>query len=1008
MISAGMGSKNAEAIKNELKANICGQGWVDAQQSQEGKDFVQNMGVVDTTCEQNFETAWNTNTKGMNEAQAEFFASNVAYYVGSQLDNTCQNNAAFAYMPTSDPAAAATSLFNKSKCFANYVNPAALPFNGYIAGLETDHSLDEFELVLNYHGEKYTFVEMLPHIRLSAMGMHVGTPEGIDMPQSLKDFIDELEKAGLPKHAQLAHDLFYQGIGLTKPTGEMALAAQPIADQVQEDVKKKAGTDLLDYVGADEGDKAGVAQANAAKSFPDLEYVFVTKTGPKPDYKIDIKEAPKAIKDYFKDFPLPIRREALRLYGEALEKAGKGADEEEVAKLLVKKIKEKDKGDKAKLADELMRLKVDQVPMKGKMPTNIIFKEISSPNAPYDLLERVGWEGSHAKVYAINRIWRDVVEKVGEDKMNLKLMGQIVDDLAPQLKGKSIKDLAAQKVVSVNTKTGKVTLLEYPKEIQDTLFHTANAVNNNLPPNMAQHGAAVYHKVVEIYEAAKKAKPSMKDEVVAAKVEDVADKKLNPFLNNDPYHPDPVGKFLLSEFSHFDEDGNIVLKDKYPSKGNADGSWTAKTDSGWDVVFNAGVIANGGLVLGVDGKDKDPAAKEGSEILTGFVLGAMKLGFGKEDVGNFTINAGLMGFASPPLMTPGIPEQEQNVSTSLGDGSGQIFRLNHLYLMYDRSWDNEKTDVDLAFKGGLIGVRPGDGSELGVTFMSTPFSAFQPFTQKSSQAAGGAGELGLAWGEIDTHYNDESHNAKLTMGVVLGSALTAFYADEKGGSIDAAGFRWGGFLQGDFDASSAFESTDLKFRLLGVGYQHSSGEYDGVKDALSGYSLLFGGSMMVQPHEHFQAGLGGSYGFKKDELDGKIQRFVIGGYLAAPVEIEGKDVTVIPNVGLAVNKIWTDERKTGEGTTDGTPDEPCPSGYVCEGGGGATIGDDSQGGLGTGDMPFIMAGNTFVELNPNVEVKFGKTGLFLGGGLDILIIKNVQTGEMDTVLVPSINFGGEW
>ena len=251
MRSAGTGKEVANGVRDEMRSNLCGQGWVDAAKNDETKQFVKDMGVVDDTCQQTFDEAWEKNTKGLNDTQLEFFAANAAYYVSAQLNDSCQD----LYVTGADGSASnpfailmtGEAIFARSMCLSNYVNSAQLPFSGDVAGIGAT-TLPEGPTDLNFHGDKYDFGQLLAHIKLSTVGMHQGGSEGIDMPQSLKDFIDELEKAGLPEHAKLAHDLFYQGVGLTKPTGEMALAAQPIATKVQDYVRTKAGKPLTDYV----------------------------------------------------------------------------------------------------------------------------------------------------------------------------------------------------------------------------------------------------------------------------------------------------------------------------------------------------------------------------------------------------------------------------------------------------------------------------------------------------------------------------------------------------------------------------------------------------------------------------------------------------------------------------------------------------------------------------------------------------------------------------------------
>lgn len=983
MISAGTGKEVANAIRQELRDNLCGEGWVNAQGNDATKEFVANMGVVDETCQASFDEAWEKNTNGLNDTQLEFFAANAAYYVSAQLNDLCQLDPTFAYQPTGDQIP--NTIFAKSMCLSNYINPDRLPFSGEVEGIGAT-TLPEGPTDLNYHGERYDFGQLLAHIKLSTVGMHQGTSEGIDMPQSLKDFIENLKKAGLPEHAALAEKLFYQGIGLVKPSGEMALAAQPIADHVQKYVKEKAHEPYKAYMEASEEEMPGVADANKAKKFPELEYTFVASTAPKKDnYKVDIKEAPKAIKDYFKDFPPPIRREALRLYGEALEKAGKGASDDAVAKLLVKKIKEKDKkhgGDKAKLADELMRLKVDQV----KLPNTMIFKEITSPNAPYELLERAGWEGSHAKVYAINRIWRDVVEKVGKDKMDLKLMGKIVDDLAPQLKGKDIKDLAAQKVVSVNKKSGKVTLLQYPKEIQDTLFHTANAVNNNLPPNMAQHGASVYHKVVEIYEAAKKAKPSMNDKVVAAKVEDVADKALNPFLNNDPYHPDPVGKFLLSEFSHFDKDGNIVLKQKYGTvEGKPDGRFEHDINEDLKFIYNVKGEGAIGSVIGVG--DNDPG-------FIGMALVNTMIGFHSEKAGNFKLKFGIEGFAQNEIFAQGEPRGEFNWDyngTMNSPDDVYLLRLGHAVFQWDKEIEGEKVDVTPEIGIGLHSTRPKFGSDYGMNWDKTPIASFQPLVVDSSRSFGLSAALALGFkpGHV------------LKFGGILTNPVAAVQYDSEGGQWTAweSGVKGGGFVESDFELVNN-DKAEWHLKLRAEGQGSSTGQW------VAGGGL----SSHVLIDNHYNVGLGLGGGYKG--ADGPDYRyFGAGGYFSYQTELGDSNVTMEVGLAGAGRRLWTKDLVLAlDPLTSGETGDPDCDIYECPDDHGADVGEDGSGNVsGTGDLPNTVEGGLVtVEGHPFIKFLFGESGLYADVGVSILYVHDIVTKKGDWVGIPMLRVGGTW
>jgi hypothetical protein len=949
MISAG---EQVKWTKDQQRDFICGGHFVKAQEetansataTADEKEMAQaqaqwlEVNAVDSTCEARFEELWDKYSDGLNGSQYSVFEDEAGWFGAYAIYQRCQNQSVYMFDKSLESAPAL------AHCTSNFLNPDQLPFTATFEELEGEPTLDlpEFPTDLSYHHKDVAgYEQVLIHARLAALDLidKAGiTSEGIEMPQSLKDFIEELKNAGLPEHAQLAHDLFYQGVGLTKPSGEMVKAAQPIADDVQDYVRTKAGKPLSDYVMADDADKPGIAATNDAKDFPEIEYIFVSKTGPKPDYKVDIKEAPKAIKDYFKDFPPPVRREALRLYGEALEKAGKDAKDEDVAKLLVDKIKEVEKklgGDKDKLADKLMHLRVDKV----EMPNKMILKEIDFPGAPADLHERVGTEGSNTKKWIINGIWNQARAKLKEqgiETMDLKLMGKIVDDLATQLKGMSIKKMASQKVVAVNKTTGKVALQEIPEEIQDILYYPVDL----LPLHLGQEGAGmVIFQTSYLYQAYD---PTLKDEKIATKVAEAAERYLDPKKNE--WTDDgkkAVSKYLLTEPNGYYNNGDVKLKD--PPSGNGGGFVDGTPEDGMHIVAVT-ASAEGGVVSA-----DDPA-------FAGYAGVDFLYEYYKAKAGGFRLGIGIDGGGMPGVLVNGEPRGEMNVGDSLSGDQALWARFNRLSVGYFYNWDKEGgMDGEFALNGGLLSGRFNDGTGLGLNSLSAPMSHYQFFT------AGGSTMYGI---DPSITLNSDNDIVELAFKVILGTAQSYFLYDKTGGAIDANGGRAGASAK----VSADWGSEQEKFEALGIaaeiGYQQAFAGVDA-------NAFTVGGSFGLLHDNGFDFGVGVGFGLHGDETEKNAYRMVVGGHLGYNHALKkNEDVTFLAGLGINFLRHWQDKRVDVDNNSTGVGDtEDCDDGYDCDS--DADVGDNGGTVSSTDNLSnFITGGNNIVEFSPYLGFNF--------------------------------------
>jgi hypothetical protein len=842
-------------------------------------------------------------------------------------------------------------------------------------------------------------------------------PEDVPIPQSLRDYIKSLNDAGAKPFGDLALRLFREGLAKVDPASERFGAAQPIANQVEADVKKR----VLPTLGAD-----GKPDPKKVKAAEDgLNYVFVLKTGPKGTdpkkaYPLTIQQAPADLMKAFAKYPPEVKREVMRLFGQALEKAGDKADPKSVADALIKAVDEKLKGVEPKnAADKLGSTVVDTVTMdkEGKNAESIGLKDLQSPAAPQDLIDALDAGSSHAKRYLLNNIWRQIRGNLkGQNiEMDSDFIGKLITNLTKDKKDGGIKDMDLAELAAVEVraadKNGKVVMEQVPAAAFGDAVELAK---RRLPASSAQVGDAMMRqKIAEIYIAAHKADPKIKPEDLAKKVNKAADNNLNPDKVKETDGAIVVRNFLGMEFSKFDKDGNIILKykkgfDPEDCKGNCPGP-VYKESLGEGVEFLFGVdssLALGG-VIGVDRPDGD----ETSNVLA---VAAARARIGVIIDKKYTIDTGLgaIGIYSPSKYTVGLPNGDRSVAVNDDDGAYAVVGLRQLDLgftgFFGRKEDGTLDDVTFQLGRIAAGHQSGyidDGTGLALPDDLDPINSYQPFS-----SPGGSRTLGITIpvtigiSPVKGAYASEaSEGLKITPRFILGSASSNINNKE----TYVGGLRVGGDLQFDIDGGGLAGFEGVGWRILaGGGVQHTSGDKKDVVDALTATSFAVGASTMIQPIDFLQIALGGGYGQQDADLTGVTHRAVFGGNVMFPIKMADGKWSLIPGAGLSYETTWRDQQVAGtprDSAEEPAPPNPgCEPGYDCPG----TAVDVGEGAgdrvsvLGP-EYDFLTMGHNILAVNAMLGFAFeAAPWLKPFAGLSIFNVTTHETDASDLVFMP--------
>ncbi|MFH1829533.1 MAG: hypothetical protein ABH871_01985 [Pseudomonadota bacterium] len=950
MISAGQDTVTPKKRQQDL---LCGRDWANQAPDAAGKTWAEEN-TVNTQCENKVGTVYDKYTQGLNADQLKYFHAVYAKVGGTQPYFNCENNPGL-----------------RAPLGPDIIKPFAV--------CTADHVMNADRKFV-HNGQELSYEPMMALIKNEALGLVTIAPEKIEIPESLRKYIKSLRDQKLDKFADLAKRLFREGLAKVEPSGERVLAAQPIADQVEADVKKR----VLPHI-------AAAKDAKKKKAIEDdLDYVFVLKTGPKDKdtakaYKLTIQQAPADLMKAFEKYPPEVRRELMRLYGEALEKAPT-ADQKSVADALVTAVDAKlgEEKDAKKMADKLGTLTVDNVKTSddGKKAESVSLKEVKVIGPSQTLIDGFEAQDNLVKKALLYGIWSMIRKELGAkpgETIDPELKKKIETSVL-QHKDKTLSELAAMYVASVDGKNGTVHFNSVPK---DALGIPQDLEKRGITLGSDQMGAVgIIVTIRKIYVQALQAasgEKSLKDykgdalkAEVAKRVDRVARKQLDADMLKDLPEKDAQAithNFTGLTFSKFDEKTGDILLTYMPGfagvGGPGDGQLRATLAEGAEFVFGVESSLGIGGVIGVNRPEND---KTSDVVAAAFVRAYAGVSIDKK----YTIDAALaaLGVYSPSIYTVGLPNGDRSVAVNDDDGAYGFVRLNEATVGFKGKWGlkDDGTPDDITYQLGRIaaGIQSGhigDGTDLALPDDLDPFNSYQPFS-----SPGGSRLFGVT---VPFTLGIASERLKITPRFVLGTASAGLNNKE----TYFGGGRVGGDLKVDLDAGklAGFEETDWRILLAG-GAQHSWGDKDDVPNKLAGTAFAIGGSTMVQPTDYLQLALGGGYGRMDADLDGLTQRAVIGGNVMFPIKMADGKWHLIPGAGVSWSTTWKDQQVAGTSRNPGeapAPNPGCEPGYDCPGT-AVDVGEgagDRVAALGS-EYDFFMIGRNVVAINALLGLTF--------------------------------------
>ncbi|MFA4974337.1 MAG: hypothetical protein WC683_17160 [bacterium] len=788
-------------------------------------------------------------------------------------------------------------------------------------------------------------------------------PLDIDLPKVVKDFIEKLPTdKGLPedvgaqvKFAQEVDRLFRDAMAKVTPSDDRILGVDKIGDQVINDPEHGMEAKLQQYKLADDAMKPTLLEK--------LGFIVAYGKSMGPEFKVSLRELPTSLFDAVKPIeakPL-ISQELLRLLGEGIPyfDANKGSADQ--LESLATKIREAMKGKDFK---DIPSYHVTGVTVKDGKATGVTI-ERGKAEAPALLVLLMGAQNDPARRLAVHHIWQQTLAKAPD--MNPLQMQEAAVNIAMQLRQMNSPEIALQVVDSVDKKSGTVTMHQDHEELiglSPKLLRRNGVKSDDIAVALVEH----QKENMDAWRAKNPGATVDKEREIAKKYSAYADKMLSEGINFDKMTKDQIKNLAVTNATNyfnyiatgeFDKNGDPIM---VPRSGGGDGfggggnATMAVISTGVNPVTgaeepkayfqlgSAGLYGGGIFGTGVP-EDDGAYVSLGVNFKFKYQKPGSKWGVGGEFGGKGVTNPRWYVLDGGPI---GMDDGYHGVALDPYDGAnGSDFNLS-LSRLNVAPFYAFTDSAKLALRFGIISHSPYDASALGFNSFDLPNSG-QPISPGvTSSGIGFAPELTLGSYDVKAYNHDpysEDHKAVQIMfsPYVSGdpfsfgtSGVTAFQGVSYGASL---------LCTIDIGGLVAAKSTDWVFTFDGNVGGSRDGKFKFKDDEIKLGTLAWhlGGSLYASLHEHFNVGVGGSYGQKAMQgWEGPMRIGRLGLTLSAPFRGLGEKKNMAVTVNAAVSGSWASRGKQiGDSSVEGDqgdaasvdpedcePDLPCNEGPV--------------------------------------------------------------------------------